>query len=69
VGLYVGGQEISQDVKDSIKTVINQNKTHVQLLGWIELNGARFSVYDQENYFGAIAFGGKNTNYKRITKK
>jgi hypothetical protein len=69
VGLYVGGQEISQDVKDSIKTVINQNKTHVQLLEWIELNGARFSVYDQQNYFGAIAFDGKNTNYKRITKK
>lgn len=61
VGLYIGGQEVSETFKDSVREAIDRQKnTDIRpiMMGWLELNGARFSVNDEQNDYGAAAFKG-----------
>jgi hypothetical protein len=49
VGLYIGRQDIDPSTKDLIKESIDERRNAAQqfpFMGWIELNGARFSVND-----------------------
>lgn len=62
VGFYIGGLEFNESVIPTIKELIELDKTN-KFIGWIDLNGNRFTVHDQYNDFGT-AIGGKNK--KRI---
>lgn len=55
VGLYIGAIEFKHKVKEElIKEAANN-----PLIGFIELNGTRFTVNDNRNEFGKVLYGGR----------
>jgi len=72
VGLYIGGQDIDETVKNIVKEDIERKKARgiaQVMMGYLELNGARFSVHDEQNDYGAATFkGGKKNRFLRTTQ-
>ena len=72
VGLYIGGQDISPTVKEAMKEAIEKRRANALrpiMMGWLELNGTRFSVLDEENDFGASLARGGAGRRPRVSKK
>lgn len=66
VGLYIGGQEIAQSVKERIRGLAMEAKDAGSMFGYMELNGSRFTVADPENDYGQSLYGGRRlTNRKK----
>lgn len=61
VGLYIGGQDIDATLKSVVIETIDKKKTlgATPIIGYLELNGARFSVFDEKNDYGSTFRGGQ----------
>ena len=68
IGLYIGGTEVDPEAASEIHSFLEMNKSN-ELVGILELNGARFSINDAKNDYGksdVLLYGGRKAQSKRV---
>ena len=60
IGLYIGGTDVDIEAEKEIHSFLEMNKSN-DLVGILELNGARFSIKDSKNDYGKseVLYGGR----------